>query len=68
MQASTRPAWCCQRVDETVGEQPLTGPSGMSTQEEGGRTNDASGDGDPSRPPEDAVSLPLEQRVFTARV
>lgn len=34
-QASTRPVWCCPRVEETVGEQPLTGSSGMSTQEEG---------------------------------
>lgn len=34
-QASTRPAWCCPRVVKTVGEQPLTGSSGMSTEEEG---------------------------------
>lgn len=43
MQASTRSAWCCQRVDETVGEQPLTGPSGMSTQEEGGMMRQGTG-------------------------
>lgn len=55
-QASTRPVWCCPRVEETVGEQPLTGSSGTSTQEEGAEPMMCQVTGT-SKPPEDAAGI-----------